>query len=220
MRQHSLHPSAISASRTVTTFLVIFRVSTFRQRELCTLSVQRDLKDVSRALSSHRGDYLTSLSVVLGKHSTLTTVHALALYLASTHKLQELQLRLESVPQNLQQVLFAGFQRNVSLERLCIFGTENLCIPENMQQVLFSWMADSKRLYSINVKMHCYDTKHMLEVLASSQHRNHVLTSLAFSKTWADQSVLETNLKMGVWQRWCHNLKSFGRTVQRSVSVA
>ncbi|KAL1426093.1 hypothetical protein MTO96_018566 [Rhipicephalus appendiculatus] len=160
----------------------------------CLYSV--NLKDVSRALSSHRGDYLTSLSVVLGKHSTLTTVHALALYLASTHKLQELQLRLESVPQNLQQVLFAGFQRNVSLERLCIFGTENLCIPENMQQVLFSWMADSKRLYSINVKMHGYDTKHMLEVLASSQHRNHVLTSLAFSKSWADQSVLETNLKM------------------------
>lgn len=160
----------------------------------CLYSV--NLKDVSRALSSHRGDYLTSLSVVLGKHSTLTTVHALALYLASTHKLQELQLRLESVPQNLQQVLFAGFQRNVSLERLCIFGTENLCIPENMQQVLFSWMADSKRLYSINVKMHGYDIKHMLEVLASSQHRNHVLTSLAFSKTWADQSVLETNLKM------------------------
>ncbi|KAL3184727.1 hypothetical protein MRX96_005832 [Rhipicephalus microplus] len=160
----------------------------------CLYSV--NLKDVSRALSSHRGDHLTSLSVVLGKHSTLTTVHALALYLASTHKLQELQLRLESVPQDLQQVLFAGFQRNVSLERLCIFGTENLCIPENMQQVLFSWMAESKRLYSINVKMHGYDTKHLLEVLASSQHRNHVLTSLAFSKSWADQSVLETNLKM------------------------
>lgn len=155
-----------------------------------------NLGDLSRALSSAPGDHVTSLSLVVGKFSSRSTVHALAVYLATTLKLRELQLRLDAMPQYFYLLLCSGFQRNVSLERLCIFGTEGLCIPENGQRVLFSWMADSKKLYSIDVNMHMYDTRHLLEVLASSQHTNHVLTSLTFSKSWADESVHQIILKM------------------------
>ncbi|XP_075546613.1 uncharacterized protein LOC142579868 isoform X2 [Dermacentor variabilis] len=155
-----------------------------------------NLMDVGRALSSDDGDYVTSLSLQVGENSSSVAVHALSLYLTSTPKLRELQLRLGPIPRDLQLVLLSAFQKNVSIERLSIFGTEDLCIPEDIQNTLFTWMANSKRLYSINVDMHKYDTTHLLGVLAASEGQNYVLTSLTFKQCWADESVLETTFEM------------------------
>ncbi|KAH6935829.1 hypothetical protein HPB50_010337 [Hyalomma asiaticum] len=76
-----------------------------------------NLGDLSRALSSAPGDHVTSLSVVVGKFSSRSTVHALAAYLATTLNLRELQLRLDAMPQYFYLVLCSGFQRNIRRNR-------------------------------------------------------------------------------------------------------
>lgn len=155
-----------------------------------------DLREVGRALSLYGEDYVTSLSLRVDENSSSIAVYALSRYLTSTPKLRELQLWLGAISRDLQQVLLPGFQQNASIERLCIFGNEDLCIPEDIQSTLFTWMANSKLLYNINVEMHKYETTHLLGVLAASDRRNHVLTSLTFKKCWENESVLETTFKM------------------------